>query len=652
MSYRLDFTVLSEQDNHCRLGLALHNLTDQSISAWSLHFGFERFIQVDSVTQGSLSQVGSFLTFTPPSLTLEANEHIYIEFDVGTAPLRFLTDGIKDAFIQLSESSVCPILPVMVTPIALASPYHQRTHIAHVDSARYPLIPLPQQLIAHEGDYTLNDQSELYCHCEQALDGAHWLQEELNNLYQLTVAVHKPAKITSTLNIDNNTQQSIAFITLPTLDEGHYRLSVSAQSIVIYSGSKSGFIHAAASLIQLISTNKNSKTLSIPCCEIEDSPRFGYRGMMLDCARHFHSVTSVKKLINRLAHYKFNTFHWHLTDDEGWRIEIKSLPALTDIGAWRGINTAIEPQYSHLSDTYGGFYSQAEIKHIIAYAEQRGITIIPEIDIPGHCRAAVISLPDLLIDQDDTTVYRSIQNYSDNVLNPALEGTYFFLDSVLEEVAALFPGPYLHIGADEVPNGVWLNSPKCQQLMSQEGYQEPKELQAHLLRYAEKKLKTLGKRMLGWEEAQHGNKVSKDTIIYAWQNEQAAIDCAKQGFDIVLQPAQFTYLDMVQDYAPEEPGVDWAVVLPLEAAYRYEPLAEIEASSPVHQRMLGIQCAMWCEGVKDEQRLDYLLFPRMTAIAETCWTAAKSRHWHDYLARLKGHLPLLDRQHINYRQPW
>ncbi|MEK2339413.1 family 20 glycosylhydrolase, partial [Vibrio parahaemolyticus] len=242
--------------------------------------------------------------------------------------------------------------------------------------------------------------------------------------------------------------------------------------------------------------------------------------------------------------------------------------------------------------------------------------------------------------------------YNDNVINPALPGSYEFIDKVLEEVSALFPAPYVHIGADEVPNGVWSKSPACQALMEQLGYSDYKELQGHFLRHAEDKLRKLGKRMLGWEEAQHGDKVSKDTVIYSWLSEEAALNCARQGFDVVLQPAQTTYLDMTQDYAPEEPGVDWANPLPLEKTYNYEPLAEVPADDPIRKRIWGIQTALWCEIINNQSRMDYMVFPRLTAMAEACWTDKQHRDWTDYLSRLKGHLPLLDLQGVNYRKPW
>lgn len=643
MDYRIDLAVLSEQKQNCRFGLTVHNLSDQDLTDWSLHFAFDRFIQADSLSQGVLEQVGCYCSVTPDTAVLKANHHFYCEFSVQTAPFRFLTDGFNDAFIQVTSSddendSGKTLLPAVITPIVLASPYREREDIPTVVTSDMPLIPQPNNMTVLDGHYPLSSDSQITLKAAHADHAATWLQEELIHLFDYQFkAVGKG---------------DVLFRSNPTLDAGCYVLNVDQHGIRLESGSQLGFTHACATLLQLIKHDNVGQTLSIPYCKITDSPRFRYRGMMLDCARHFHPVDQVKRLINHLAHYKFNTFHWHLTDDEGWRIEIKAFPQLTEIGAWRGVNEKIDPQYTNLANRYGGFYTQQEIKDVIAYAEMRGITVIPEIDIPGHCRAAIKSLPALLVDNDDTTQYRSIQHYSDNVLNPALAGTYQFLDAVIEEVAQLFPAQYIHMGADEVPNGVWAQSKKCQDLMQKHGYQDAKDLQGHLFRYAEKKLKSLGKRMVGWEEAQHGDKVSKDTIIYSWLSEDAAINCAKQGFDVVLQPAQYTYLDMAQDYAPEEPGVDWANVIPLVQAYNYEPLANIPDSSPIRKRILGIQCALWCEIINNQSRMDYMIFPRLTAMAEACWTEKPNRNWLNYLSRLKGHLPLLTTQGVNFRPPW
>ncbi|HAS8315772.1 TPA: beta-hexosaminidase [Vibrio vulnificus] len=638
MEYRIDLVVLSEQKQNCRFGMTLHNLSDQDLPNWSLTFAFTRFIQPGSISHGTLTQIGSFCQLTPDSLVLPANHHFYCEFTVLTNPFRFYSDGLNEAFVEYHHEGERVRSNVDVTPIVLASPYRERETIAPTLASAYSLLPKANALHVDAGHFSLTPSSAITCQSALADSAVTWLMDEMARLHQFKLATSEVGEIIYRSN--------------PTLDEGAYQLKISQEQVRVEAGSSSGFVHATASLLQLLDYNSLTQEAQLACCSISDSPRFRYRGMMLDCSRHFHSVEQVKRLINLLAHYKFNTFHWHLTDDEGWRVEIKAFPALTEVGAWRGVDEAIEPQYTHISQRYGGFYSQEEIKEVVAYAAQRSIMVIPEIDVPGHCRAAIKSLPEMLVEVEDDTVYRSIQNYSDNVLNPGLSTTYQFLDGVLEEIAQLFPAPYVHIGADEVPHGVWSNSPSCQALMKQHGYQDYKELQGHLLRHAEQKLRSLGKRMLGWEEAQHGDKVSKDTVIYSWLSEEAAVNCARQGFDVVLQPAQTTYLDMTQDYAPEEPGVDWANPLPLEKAYNYEPLANIPADDPIHKRIWGIQTALWCEIINNPERMDYMVFPRIIALAEACWTQKEHRDWNDFLSRPKGHLPLLDKQGIKYRQPW
>ncbi|WP_104023850.1 beta-N-acetylhexosaminidase [Vibrio hyugaensis] len=638
MEYRVDLVVLSEQKQNCRFGLTFHNLSDQDLNNWSLTFAFDRYILPDSVSNGQLTQIGSFCTLKPEGMVLAANHHYYCEFSIGSNPFRYYSDGFNEAMIDFVVDGNPQRAQVDVTPIVLASPYRERSDIPASLTHAQPLLPKPNYIEVSDQSFSFDEQVGVAIYTDLANSAKAWLLEELERIHQFKLSSSNSGKI--------------LFKSNPTLDEGTYRLKISEESIKIEAGSSSGFTHACATLLQLMKHDGHTNTMDVVCCTIKDSPRFRYRGMMLDCARHFHSVEQVKRLINLLAHYKFNTFHWHLTDDEGWRVEIKSLPQLTDIGAWRGIDETIEPQYTHLIQRYGGFYTQEQIKDVVAFAAQRGITIIPEIDVPGHCRAAIKSLPHLLIEAEDKTEYRSIQHYNDNVINPALPGSYEFIDKVLEEVAALFPAPYVHIGADEVPNGVWSKSPSCQALMEQLSYTDYKELQGHFLRHAEDKLRKLGKRMVGWEEAQHGNKVSKDTVIYSWLSEEAALNCARQGFDVVLQPAQTTYLDMTQDYAPEEPGVDWANPLPLEKAYNYEPLAEVPADDPIRKRIWGIQTALWCEIINNPSRMDYMIFPRLTAMAEACWTEKQHRDWTDYLSRLKGHLPLLDLQGVNYRKPW
>lgn len=634
MNYRLDLIVIAEENGISRFGLTLHNLSEVALHNWQLNFTFEKYITATSIKCGHLTQIGSYCRFSPEKdLILTANCSFYFEFDVKSIPNRFISSGITDASIRIIDS----ILPVDITPLVLKSSHSIRYDLPHVIPSKLALIPQPNNLVKSEGVFNFSAQSQITASTTIANSAANWLTDELS--------IFTKNVITQTDNGSIELKQNI------NLADTVHSIAITPDYILIEASSKQGFHNAAATLLQLVQSSpyqQNSDHYLLPCLDIIDQPQYNYRGMMLDCARHFHSVEQVKQLINQLAYYKFNVFHWHLTDDEGWRIEINAYPELTNIGAWRGPDLDLVPQFSHTAKIHGGFYSQQQIREVVLYAEQRGIEVIPEIDIPGHCRAAIKSLPDLLVDPDDHSVYRSIQNYTDNVLSPALDGTYQFIDHVIDEVCALFNSDYVHIGADEVPQGVWSDSEKCQQLMKDHDYHDPKELQGHLLRYVENRLQQQGKRMLGWEEVQHGEKVSKETIIYSWTSEQAGIECAKKGHDIVMQPAQYTYLDIVQDASPGEHGVDWAGILPLKKVYHYQPMSELSIDDPLRKHLLGIQCALWCEVIDHQQRIEHMLFPRLLAVAEVCWTDNKNQHWEDFLSRLQGQKNTLDRLNINY----
>ncbi|MCW8347995.1 family 20 glycosylhydrolase [Vibrio sp. ZSDZ65] len=635
MDFRVDIAVLDSHKKGSRFGLTLHNLSEKSYPHWRLSFTFDRYIDPASISVGHITQTGSFCTLELTDSVLYSNHHVYIEFSILTAPFRFLSDGIKEAYLDTDSLSR---ETVSVSPIVLKHGYDKHTTVPNVIAHKHQLIPHPEQITFTDGHFELSRYSQISWDHPDNKGAAGWLQEEVERLFAMT-----PKSIG---------QQGVHFKRSPVLSSEEYKLNISHGGVIIEATDTAGFIYGASTLLQLCAFDEARQTLSVPFVSIQDKPRFSYRGVMLDSARHFQPINEIKRFINLLAHYKLNTFHWHLTDDEGWRIEIKALPALTEIGAWRGPDEVIKPQFHHISEKYGGYYSQSDIKEVVEFASARGIQVIPEIDIPGHCRAAIKALPHLLVDHEDKSTYRSVQHYTDNTLSPGIAGTYQFLDTVLEEVAALFPAPYLHIGADEVPLGSWVNSPSCKKLMQTHGYSSAKELQGHLLRYAEDKLRSLGKRMLGWEEAHFGNKVSKDTIIYSWLSEEAAINCAKMGYDVVLQPGQTTYLDMAQDYTCEEPGVDWASVISLEQAYQYEPLSDIAHNDPVKKRILGIQAALWTEIITHQDRLDYMVFPRLLALAETAWCHEQRKDYPYFLARLKPHLTLLDRQNIRYRHPW
>ncbi|GAD90670.1 putative beta-N-acetylhexosaminidase [Vibrio halioticoli NBRC 102217] len=623
--FRLDLKVVNESEQRTRFALSIVNNSKAQLTDWTLHFSMTRFLDSSSCTVGQLSQTGSFCTLSALP-ALESNQTFNTEFEMPTPPLQLQCDGILEAFIQSSER-----YSVAVTPLQLLAPKSVAHGLEPVEKANIAIIPKPNNLDLMQGTFEFVIGEELHVESPVAKEAALWLCESAPQL---------KLKLT---------QQGarIHFKPMSCLSASAYQLDISATSLTVSASDAQGFAHAVASLLQLFKDET-----SLCCVKISDSPAYPYRGMMLDCSRHFHQVEQIKLIIDQLARYKYNHFHWHLTDDEGWRIEIKAFPELTDIGAWRGKDLPLAPQFRHIESKYGGFYTQQQIKEVVAFAQRRGIIVVPEIDIPGHCRAAIKSLPHLLLDKDDASIYRSVQHYTDNVLSPALEGTYEFLDKVIAEVVELFPAPYVHIGADEVPEGVWTQSDKCQALMKEHGYTEAKDLQGHLLRYVENKLNSYGKRMLGWEEAQHGDKVSQQTVIYSWQSEQAAIECARKGFDVVLQPGQYTYLDMAQEFDASESGFYWANITPLKHAYHYQPLQEIAVDDPIQKKVWGIQAALWCELVDNPQKLQYMVHPRLQAIAEVCWTDASNKDWTDFLSRLKSDLEQLDQRGIHYRNPW
>lgn len=637
MSYRLDLTVIHQTDTESRFALTLHNLGEYALSAWSLDFILSRWIEPASVSHGQLKQLGSYCTLSASGdEALLANSHFYTEFTIRTPPLTLHSDGVTEACLYASQHDQA--FPVDVTPLDLRRPSQERLRIDLPEARAINLIPAPARLHSLPGEFLFLRDTALAEVPAAARGSVNWLQLELAQWLDTPLAVQ--------------TDGQIHYQHKPDMAEGAYHLLVESDHIWLEASSAAGFSHATASLLQLLPTqplHQIESLLSIPMVEIHDQPHYGHRGMMLDCARHFHSVARIKRLLDQLARYKFNTFHWHLTDDEGWRIEIDAYPALTEIGAWRGPQEVLAPQFSTVARRYGGFYTKQDIREIVAYAAERGIQVIPEIDIPGHCRAAIKSLPDLLIDPADRSKYRSIQNYPDNVLSPALPGTYTFLTTVLDEVCELFPAPYLHVGADEVPNGVWTDSPACRALMDQQGYEDPFELQGHILHFVEEYLAQKGKRMLGWQEVVKGDKVSKHTIVLPWINEDAGLTCAGNGYEVIMQPAQYTYLDLAQGYSAEEAGANWAGFLPLETVYSYRPLAELAPTDPRLDQILGIQCALWCEHVFSQSRFDYLLFPRLLAISEVCWCPPEQRDWEDFKARLNGQLRYLDRMGVNYR---
>ncbi|MCE2595439.1 family 20 glycosylhydrolase [Motilimonas cestriensis] len=625
MAIVLEINELRNGHHNYNADFTLTNLSQTSLKDWTLNLFLVGLIDATQLKNVELvRQDGSFMAFKPsPMTTLDPGEVFNFTIQADKLALNKMTDLPSGIYISQADSQ--QVLQVEFAPFILP----------HVEVAARPelhkgepkglsIIPQPEQVELTGG--IIEKQPHVWFINQRDLDNE--TQVFLSQLSQHSLGEE------NSITIDCQWVEGLA--------HEAYEMVIDNE-IIISASDKVGFSHALTSLAQSLNAN-------IPLAQgtVKDQPRFGYRGFMLDCVRHFRSVDKIKQVIDLLAYYKFNTLHWHFTDDEAWRIEIKAFPQLTDKTAYRGHGLAIESQFGSGSEPYGGFYSQEQAKEIVAYAAKRHIQVIPEIDIPGHSRAAIKALPELLVDPDDRSQYCSVQFYTDNVLNPALEGTYHFIDQVIDELCDIFPAPYLHVGADEVPEGVWEHSAACKKMLADNNYQDLRELQGHLLRYAQDRLRQKGKTLLGWEEAIHGDKLEKDAGIYAWRSVQSGITAANDGYKVIATPAQLTYLDMAYNRSEAEPGTTWATDLELEVAYGYEPLNE-HLSEAGKENIMGVQYALWSEFVRTDSQFDYMVFPRLLAGAEIAWSQPKRKDWHDFQARLNFHFDYLDHLGIKYR---
>jgi hexosaminidase len=386
----------------------------------------------------------------------------------------------------------------------------------------------------------------------------------------------------------------------------------------------------------------------IPSVRIDDAPRFAYRGMHLDAARHFFPVDFVKRYIDLLALYRFNVFHWHLTEDQGWRIEILKYPRLTEVGAWRSetmVGRNFDP-YIGDGERYGGYYTQDEIRDVVAYAAARHITIIPEIEMPGHSLAALAAYPELGCTPGPFEVATSWGVF-DDILCPH-EHTFEFLEDVLTEVMALFPSEYIHIGGDEAPKTRWESSDVAQDVIRREGLADEHELQSWFIQRIERFLNAHGRRLIGWDEILEGGLAPNATVM-SWRGTAGGIAAARAGHDVVMTPTSHMYFDYYQG-APEQEPLAIGGFVPLEQVLAFEPVpAELTADEARH--VLGAQGNVWTEYMRTTEHVEYMVLPRMLALAEVVWSPRERRDWHDFVARLPAQLERLDALAYNWRVP-
>lgn len=429
-----------------------------------------------------------------------------------------------------------------------------------------------------------------------------------------------------------------------------YLLTVSKHQILIQANTARGMFYGINTLFQLFPVPSSSPareakrdSYKIPCVEIVDEPRFAYRGMHLDVSRHFFPVEFVKRYIDLMSFYKMNTFHWHLTDDQGWRIEIKKYPALTGIGAFRkGTQVAKLDQTD--DQAYGGYYTQEQIREVVAYAAKRYVTVIPEIEMPGHSVAALAAYPSLSCRGGSFEV-RTTWGVADDVFCAGNDSTFAFLEDVLTEVIGLFPSVYIHIGGDEVPKTRWESCPRCQNRIKSEQLKDEEALQSYFIQRIEKFLGSKGKKIIGWDEILEGGLAPSATVM-SWRGIHGGVEAARQHHDVIMTPGSHCYFDHYQADPAHEPLAIGGFTT-LNKVYSFEPIPT-ELSPEEGKYILGAQSNLWTEYIPSPEHAEYMAYPRALALAEVNWTQPANKDWNSFVDRLSDHFKRLDLQKVNY----
>ncbi|PXY44706.1 family 20 glycosylhydrolase [Flavobacterium hydrophilum] len=432
-----------------------------------------------------------------------------------------------------------------------------------------------------------------------------------------------------------------------------YKVEISANKILV-SGQEQGLFYAVQTLLQFLPNDPSKKEIKLPCVIVRDQPRYGYRGLHLDVCRHFFSVAVIKDFIAQMSSYKLNTFHWHLTDDQGWRIEIKKYPKLTQIGSKRA-QTLVGNKFERSpfffdGNPYGGFYTQEEIKDIVKFAEEHYVNIIPEIEMPGHASAAVTAYPNLSCFPDRN--YKVVESWGvfEDVFCAGKEETFTFLEDVLKEVLTLFPSKSIHIGGDECPKTRWKVCPNCQKRIKDLGLKDEHELQSYFIKRIEKFLNANGRQIFGWDEILEGG-LAPNAAVMSWRGESGGIHAAKLKHPVVMTPEGTVYFDYNQGFSPEEP-LTVGRLSTLEKVYHYNPTPADSLTVEEQKYIMGVQANLWSEYLTSPAKLNYMLYPRLFALAEIAWTEPQHKNYEHFIQnQLPYHLEKLERQERLYKVP-
>jgi hexosaminidase len=499
-----------------------------------------------------------------------------------------------------------------------------------------PLIPQPKELIKKEGNFIINKGTLILIGNSESDKEIKLFNQFLNSSFGfelITTDNSKSPLNTIQIQVENPKDDK----------SGEYQLKVENSQIQISAKGNIGLFYAFQTLQQLLPIEKTND-LKIPCLEIKDEPKYAWRGMHLDVGRHFFPKEFIKKYIDYLAMYKMNTFHWHLTEDQGWRIEIKKYPKLTEVGAWRkGSMVGHYNDQKYDDKRYGGFYTQEEIKEIVAYAKERHITVVPEIEMPGHSQAALAAYPELSCTGGPFEVATQ-WGVLDDVYCPK-ESTFEFLQNVLTEVLELFPSEYIHIGGDESPKTRWKNCPHCQALIKKEGLKDEHELQSYFIKRIEKFLNAKGRQIIGWDEILEGG-LAPNAAVMSWRGTEGGIAAANQKHNVVMTPGSHCYFDHYQGEPKNEP-VAIGGYTTVEKVYSFQPTPK-ELSAQEANYILGAQGNVWTEYMGTPEHVEYMIMPRMAALAEVVWGTSDATKYANFQNRLIQHFAVYDKKGINY----
>ncbi len=519
------------------------------------------------------------------------------------------------------------------------------------------IIPQPVEVQMSTGTHSLKNPLRIV-YDEPAKRSAEFLAAYLEKFYKVITDLTSSAE-------NKNPEAYSLFLDLEDVDKkGQYELIIGKDLTI--KGDEEGIFYGVQSFIQLLPPHVSNNLIQIPYVTIKDHPRFGYRGLHLDCGRHFMPVDFIKKFIDYIAYHKMNYFHWHLTEDQGWRIEIKKHPRLTSVGAWRnGTIIGRHPGMGNDNKKHGGFYTQEQVKEIVKYAADRYITVVPEIEMPGHSSAAIAAYPQLSCFPEEPTknyfpkngkwagdstgkqVQQAWGIYSD-VFCAGKEETFKLLQDVIDEVVPLFPGQYFHIGGDECPKANWKRCPNCQKRMKENNLKDEHELQSYFVQRMEKYINGKGKTMIGWDEILEGG-LAPNAIVMSWRGETGGIEAAKQDHQVIMTPTTYVYFDYSQ--TDNEDSIVIGGNLPVEKVYGYEPIPAA-LNEEQAKYVLGAQANVWSEYMSNPRKVEYMIFPRLSALSEVLWSPKENKNWVDFEKRMQTQFKRYELWKANYSRAY